>query len=163
MSQINRTRIAGAGIGLVFGLMLCWSGMTSPDVIRGALLFKQSYLYFFMASAVGTASLGVALIKRRERRAILVDVPIAFVPETTKRRHITGSLIFGLGWGVSNACPGPIATQIGGGSGWAVFTLVGVAGGVWLYLHREATETEPATDRAEAAAPPQATASPVPA
>jgi uncharacterized membrane protein YedE/YeeE len=163
MSPVNRTRIAGAGIGLIFGLILCWSGMASPDVIRGALLFEQSYLYLFFASAVATASIGLALVKRRERRAILVDTPIAFVPETTKRRHITGSLIFGLGWGVSNACPGPIATQISGGSGWAVFTFIGVIGGIWLYLHREATETEPATDRAASAAVPSQTASPAPA
>jgi uncharacterized membrane protein YedE/YeeE len=163
MTQLTKTRVAGAVIGLIFGLMLCMSGMTSPDVIRGALLLEQSYLFLFMASAVGTASLGLALVKRRERRAVLVDTPIAFVPETTKRRHITGSLIFGIGWGVSNACPGPIATQVSGGSGWAVFTLIGVIGGVWLYLHRESTETEPATDNAAKSPAAAPAAAPVPA
>lgn len=141
-------RLAGVAIGLIFGLMLCWSGMTSPDVIRGALLLQQSYLYLFFASAVATATLGIALVKRYERRALLVDAPIACTTERPQRRHFAGAFLFGIGWGVSNSCPGPIATQIGGGSGWAVFTLVGVVGGIWLYLRREAVEHEPATDPA---------------
>ncbi len=61
-----------------------------------------------------------------------------------ERRHISGSLLFGLGWGISGACPGPIATQIGQGVGWGVFTLVGAVGGVWLFLRSGAAETEPA-------------------
>ena len=71
-----RSRIAGAAIGLVFGITLCWSGMSSPDVIRGALLFEHSYLFLFFASAVGTAALGLALLRRRERRALLIDTPL---------------------------------------------------------------------------------------
>lgn len=160
---MTRTRIAGAAIGLVFGLTLCWSGMTSPDVVRGALLFEQSYLFGFFASAVATGSIGLALLRRRERRAVMVDAPITVTPEPIRRRHIVGSLIFGVGWGVSNACPGPVATQIGGGSGWAVFMLIGIFGGVWLYLHREAVETEPARDREPTHTTPQPATSPAPA
>jgi uncharacterized membrane protein YedE/YeeE len=151
----TRQRIAGLAVGLAFGVTLSWSGMTSPDVIRGALLLEQSYLFLFFASAVATATVGVALLKRYERRALLVDAPIACKPEAPKRRHVAGALLFGVGWGVSNSCPGPIATQIGGGSGWAIITLVGVFGGIWLYLRREAVEHEPATDPVPASASPQ--------
>jgi uncharacterized membrane protein YedE/YeeE len=146
-------RIAGLLAGLVFGLMLCWSGMTSPDVIRGALLFEQSYLFLFFASAVATAAVGLALVRRRERRALLTGARIAWKPEPVRRRHLVGSLVFGLGWGVSNACPGPVATQVTQGSGWALFTLAGIAIGVAAYLRREATETEPATDVVDAPEP----------
>ena len=62
-----------------------------------------------------------------------------------ERRHVTGALIFGVGWGVSDACPGPIATQLGQGIGWALWTLTGVLLGVYLFL-RNSEETEPATD-----------------
>jgi uncharacterized membrane protein YedE/YeeE len=141
-----RVRIAAAAIGLVFGITLCWSGMSSPDVIRGALLFQHSYLFLFFASAVGTASLGLALLRRREHRALLIDTPLVWTRDTIARRHIIGSLLFGIGWGVADACPGPIATQIGQGIGWAVFTLAGTVGGVYLFLHRSLPETEPALD-----------------
>ena len=56
-----------------------------------------------------------------------------------------GALIFGVGWGISDACPGPIAAQFGQGIGWAVWTLTGVLVGVYLYLRR-GEETEPACD-----------------
>ncbi len=140
-----RTRIAGGLIGVVFGITLCWTGMSNPNVIRGALLFEQSYLFLFFAAAVLTATVGLRVLRRYQRRAVLTDAPIAWEPEPPQRRHIAGALIFGLGWGVSGACPGPIATQIGQGVPWAVFTLVGAAAGVYLFLRR-ADETEPATE-----------------
>jgi uncharacterized membrane protein YedE/YeeE len=142
-----RVRIAALALGLVFGIVLCWSGMSSPDVIRGALLFEQGYLFLFFGSAVATAALGLALVRRRERRALLVDAPVAWAREQPERRHITGSVLFGIGWGVSNACPGPIATQVGMGIGWSLFLLTGVVAGVWLFLRRSERETEPAVDR----------------
>jgi uncharacterized membrane protein YedE/YeeE len=131
------SRVAGLGIGLVFGLVLAWSGMMDPDVIRGALLFEDSYLFLFFASAVATASIGLWLLRRSGR--------VAWTPERPERRHVTGALIFGLGWGVSNACPGPIATQLGQGIGWAAWTMAGVLLGVYLFLRRS-EETEPACD-----------------
>jgi uncharacterized membrane protein YedE/YeeE len=147
------TRAAGLAIGIVFGVVLSWSGMADPDVIRNALLFNDSYLYFFFASAVGTAALGQYLVKRYQRRTVLTDAPIGWTQETPSRRHIVGSLIFGLGWGVSCACPGPIAAQIGQGVPWALFTLTGAVGGVYLFLRREDPETEPACDPVSPAPP----------
>jgi uncharacterized membrane protein YedE/YeeE len=138
-------RIAGAAIGVIFGITLCWSGMSSPVVIRQALLFEKSYLFLFFASAVLTATIGLRLLRRRERRALLVDAPLTWPQEPPERRHVVGSLIFGIGWGVADACPGPIATQVGQGIGWALFTLAGVVAGVYLFLRRASVETEPAS------------------
>lgn len=139
-------RLAGLLIGLVFGVTLSWAGMSAPDVIRDALLFHQGYLFFMFASAVATAALGQALLRRRAGQRL------TFPRERVQRRHVAGSLLFGLGWGVADACPGPIATQIGQGVPWAVFTFAGMLGGVWLYLRRGAAETEPAGDEPASAA-----------
>lgn len=141
-----RVRVAAVAIGLVFGLILCWSGMASPEVIRGALLFEDGYLFLFFGSAVATASVGLRLVSRRERRALLVDTPVVCTVERVERRHVAGGAIFGVGWGVAAACPGPVAAQVGQGMGWALFILAGIVAGVYLYLRREAVETEPATD-----------------
>lgn len=126
-------RLAGLAIGVVFGVVLSWSGMTSPEVIREALLFEDSYLFLFFASAVATAAIGLRLLRRGGRASWSMERP--------ERRHLAGALIFGLGWGVSDACPGPVATQIGQGIGWGFFTLAGIFLGVYLYL-REGQETE---------------------
>lgn len=141
-----RARAAGLGIGLVFGVVLAWSGMTSPVIIRQALLFQRAYLFLFFASAVLVAAVGVAVAERLRLRSLFIGTTVAAVRELPKRRHIVGSLVFGLGWAISDACPGPIATQIGQGIGWAVFTLTGVVIGVYAYLKRQQPETEPPTE-----------------
>lgn len=139
--------LAGALVGVIFGVVLSWSGMASPDVIRDALLFEDAYLYFMFASAVATAWAGQALLRRRaDRRALLTGDRLTYGRARVERRHVVGSLLFGIGWGIADACPGPIAAQVGQGVGWALFTLAGALGGVWLYLRRSATETEPARD-----------------
>ena len=130
-------RAAGLVVGLVFGVTLSWTGMSDPDVIRGALLFKQSYLFLFFAAAVLTATVGVHLLRRR--RALLTSEPIDWEPTPVRRRHILGSVLFGIGWAVADACPGPIATQVGQGVVWSLFTIVGVVAGIWLFLRRSPT------------------------
>lgn len=141
-----KPRAAGLGIGIVFGVVLAWSGMTSPVIIRQALLFQRGYLFLFFASAVLVAATGVSIVSRLRLRALFTGATVTVNREMPRRRHIVGSLIFGLGWAISDACPGPIATQIGQGIGWAVFTLTGVVIGVYVYLKREQPETEPPTD-----------------
>jgi uncharacterized protein len=131
------SRLAGLGVGLVFGVVLSWSGMASPEVIRSALLFEDSYLWLFFVSAVLVSTVGVWML--RKVRSVN-RVPPA-------RHHIAGSLLFGVGWGVADACPGPIAVQIGQGVAWAIPTLAGAVLGVYLFLRRN-EDSEPATDTA---------------
>jgi uncharacterized protein len=127
-------RLAGLLVGLVFGVVLSWSGMSDPDVIRGALLFEESYLFLFFASAVLVATVGVRLL--RGRRSLLTREPIDWRSTPVQRRHIAGSVLFGTGWALADACPGPIATQLGQGIAWSLFTLAGVVAGIWVFLRR---------------------------
>ena len=127
-------RLAGLLVGLVFGVVLSWSGMSDPDVIRGALLFEESYLFLFFASAVIVASVGVRLL--RGRRSLLTRERIDWRSTPVQRRHIAGSVLFGTGWALADACPGPIATQLGQGIVWSLFTLAGVVAGIWVFLRR---------------------------
>ena len=128
-------RLAGLLVGLVFGVTLSWTGMSDPDVIRGALLFKEAYLFLFFASAVLTATVGVHLLRRR--RAWLTGEHIDWHPVPVQRRHIAGSVLFGTGWALADACPGPIATQVGQGIAWSLFTIAGVVVGIWVFLRRQ--------------------------
>jgi len=145
-----RKRAAGALIGIVFGVTLSWTGLTSPEVLRQGLLFQNSYLFLIFGAAVITSFVGLRLV--RGRRALLTGQRIGWTVGRPERRHILGSLIFGIGWGVADACPGPIATQLGQGIWWSVFTLAGVVLGVRIFLRRQA-ETEPASEPQTATAP----------
>ena len=151
-------RSAGAVVGLVFGFVLCWSGMIDPNVIREALLFENAYLFLFFGSAVLVATVGVELLRHWRARALLTGAPVSWTRERAGRRHVVGSALFGLGWGVANACPGPIAAQIGQGILWAIPLLAGVVIGVLLFQRGGAVETEPPID---AAAKPTPSAVPV--
>jgi uncharacterized membrane protein YedE/YeeE len=141
-------RRTGLIVGIVFGVTLSWTGMTSPEVIRSALLFESSYLFLFFASAVATSFVGLRLVRAFRSRAALTGTPIAWSVERPQRHHIVGSVIFGVGWGIADACPGPIATQLGQGIWWSVFTIVGVVAGISVFLRRQEAPV-----RAEKAAP----------
>lgn len=132
-----RPKLAGLAVGAVFGATLSWTGMTSPEVIRDALLFRSSYLFLFFASGVATAFVGLRILRVRRERAILVDRPVPWVAERPRPRHIVGSMVFGVGWAVADACPGPIATQLGQGIWWSVFTAAGMVLGIVAFLRRE--------------------------
>ena len=127
---------AAFAVGLVFGLVLSWSGMTSPDVLRDGLLFRDPYLMLFFASALGTAFVGLRVLKLARARALLTGEPVAWTTVRPARHHVVGSVLFGVGWAVADVCPGPIAAQLGQGVAWSLATTGGLVLGVWLFLQR---------------------------
>lgn len=131
-------RFAAFAVGAVFGLTLSWSGMTDPDVLRDGLLFRDAYLMLFFASALGTAFVGTRVLKALQAKALLTGEPVSWATVKPERRHVVGSVLFGVGWAVADVCPGPIAAQLGQGVPWALATLVGLVGGLLLFSRRSA-------------------------
>jgi uncharacterized membrane protein YedE/YeeE len=138
---VKRRRLAALAVGFVFGLTLSWSGMTDPDVLRDGLLFKDFYLFGFFLSALVTAFIGLRVLRVVRARAVLTGEPVAWTSVAPERRHVVGSLLFGAGWAIADACPGPIAAQLGQGVLWSVATAAGLVLGVWLFLRRAGTVT----------------------
>jgi uncharacterized membrane protein YedE/YeeE len=132
------TKIAGLIIGIVFGVTLSWSGMTSPEVIREGLMFQSTYLFFFFGGAMFTAMAGLFVLKRKSPRALLTGEKVQWETIKPERRHVYGSLLFGIGWGLSDACPGPIATQLGQGIIWGVPTTIGLVTGIVVFRRMQA-------------------------
>jgi uncharacterized protein len=130
-------RLAAFVVGAVFGLTLSWSYMTSPDVLRDGLLFRDAYLMLFFASALATAFVGMRVLKVLQARALLTGEPVSWTTVRPERRHVAGSLLFGAGWAIADACPGPIAAQLGQGVAWSLATTAGLVVGVWLFLRRQ--------------------------
>ncbi len=148
------TRVAAAIIGVVFGVVLSWSGMTSPEIIREGLLFGDPYLFLFFAGAMLTAVVGLRILRVRAPRALLTGETVQWETIAPERRHVAGSVMFGIGWGVAGVCPGPIATQLGQGIAWGIPTTIGLVAGIVLFrrLQRRA-ECEPARTRAASVIP----------
>jgi uncharacterized membrane protein YedE/YeeE len=131
-------RLSAFVVGAVFGLTLSWSGMTDPEVLRDGLLFRDAYLMLFFASALVTAFVGLRALKVLKARTLLTDEPVAWTTVKPERRHVVGSVLFGVGWAVADVCPGPIAAQLGQGVPWALATLVGLVLGLALFSRRSA-------------------------
>jgi uncharacterized membrane protein YedE/YeeE len=146
---MTRVRVTAALLGATFGFFLTWGRLSDPDVIRRMLLLQQAYLYLMLASAVAIGYVGVRLLRALRVRALVTGVPVGWSPAPPRARHVRGAVLFGLGWGIANSCPGPIAAQLATGIWWSAFTVAGVFVGVKVYLVRQrqrtrATAPEPA-------------------
>ena len=132
-----RLNATAAALGGVFGFMLCWSTLADPDAIRRMLLFEDWYLYAMFPLAVATGFVGVRLVRHSGVRALFTGAPVTWSISRPERRHIVGSVLFGIGWAIADACPGPIAAQLGRGLAWSLCTAFGVFAGIALYFRRE--------------------------
>jgi len=137
-------RVTGGVVGAVFGVALSWTGMSSPEVIRQALLLENSYLFLMFGSAVVTAFVGLRLLRALRARAPLTGEQVSWTNSRPERRNVAGGLMFGTGWALSGACPGPVATQLGQGVTWSLFTIAGIVTGIVLYKRRQARAARPA-------------------
>jgi hypothetical protein len=87
-------------------------------------------IYLLMAAAVAVAFVGARVL--RGRRALLTGERIGWTRARPTRSHLLGSILFGIGWGISDACPGPTTAQLGTGRILALAVAAGVVVGVTL-------------------------------
>lgn len=102
-------------LGTVFGIVMAKSEAFSWFRIQEMFRFQAFHMYGIIGTAVILGVIGVALIKKFKLRDISGN-PINFYPkEKAKLRYLIGGTIFGLGWALSGACPGPMVVNIGYG------------------------------------------------
>jgi uncharacterized protein len=119
-------------VGLLFGVLLIKSEVTSWSRIQSMFLFQEAHMYLTMGSAVAVSILSVALIKWLRMRTISGDAPV-MKSRRFQKGTVIGGLLFGMGWATTGACPGPIYAQIGSGEALALVTLAGALLGAYLY------------------------------
>jgi uncharacterized protein len=121
--------------GLVFGLGLILSGMADPAKVLGFLDLAGPWnpsLAFVMAGAIAVGSLAFGLAARRE--TTLLGEPMRLPPtRPIDMRLVTGSVLFGIGWGVAGLCPGPALVALGMGQGKAVIFVAAMLAGMGLF------------------------------
>ncbi len=137
-----RIRVAAVLLGVGFGFLLSWSRLSDPRAIRQMLLLQNGYFWWMFFTAVGVAFVGCRLLRRARWRALLTGQPVSLTTMRPGRRHVVGSALFGVGWSVSDSCPGPIAAQLGEGLVWSVFTILGVGIGISLFFRRQRRRVE---------------------
>jgi uncharacterized membrane protein YedE/YeeE len=102
-------------LGTVFGIVMAKSEAFSWFRIQEMFRFQAFHMYGIIGTAVTLGVIGVALIKKFKLRDIAGN-PISFFPkDKSVARYLIGGTIFGLGWALSGACPGPMVVNIGYG------------------------------------------------
>jgi uncharacterized protein len=120
-------------LGTAFGFILIKAEVISWYRIQEMFRFQGFHMYGVFMTAILTGVISVWLIKRFNIRS-LDGEPIHFPDKEPKRySYLLGGIIFGLGWGLTGVCPGPIAALIGAGYTVIVVVLAGAVLGTWVY------------------------------
>ncbi|MBL7723994.1 MAG: YeeE/YedE family protein [Chitinophagaceae bacterium] len=121
-----------AAAGILFGIILVKAEVISWFRIQEMFRLQSFHMFGVIGSAVTVGIISVWLIKKFKIKTIYNE-PIEFVSKKFNKGNIYGGLIFGFGWAITGACPGPLFAQIGTGATVIVVTLLSAIVGTWVY------------------------------
>jgi len=118
--------------GALFGIVLVKSEVISWFRIQEMFRFQAFHMYGVIGSAVVVGMISVLIIKRLKLRSVDGE-PIVIPEKEFTWGNVYGGLIFGLGWAITGACPGPLFALIGSGLPVIAVTLLSAVAGTWVY------------------------------
>jgi uncharacterized protein len=118
--------------GLLFGVVFVKAEIISWFRIQEMFRLQSFHMYGVIGSAVVTGMISILLIKKFKIKTIYGE-PIEFVTKPFQKGQIYGGILFGFGWAVTGACPGPLFAQIGTGASVIIITLLSAIAGTWVY------------------------------
>jgi uncharacterized protein len=135
-----RPTLVGLGIylllGLFFGIILIKSEVVSWFRIQEMFRFHSFHMYGILGSAFSVAAVSLLVIRRAGMRALSGERIVIPAKEMGRGyRYGLGGIAFGVGWGLTGACPGPILALIGYGLTPFLVVLGAALLGTWTYAH----------------------------
>jgi uncharacterized membrane protein YedE/YeeE len=121
-------------VGIFFGVVLTKGEAISWYRIQEMFRFEGFHMFGIFMTAVPVGALSLFLI-RRFNRTTLDGEPIVMPVKPYHHGVILGSMIFGFGWALTGACPGPLYAQIGSGFIVTLVTLAAALAGTWCYAY----------------------------
>jgi uncharacterized protein len=119
-------------VGIVFGIVFVKAEIISWFRIQEMFRFQSFHMYGVIGSAVVVGMVSILIIKNLNIKTLSGEA-ITILPKTFHKGQIYGGLLFGLGWAITGACPGPLFAQIGSGFGVIIVTLLSAITGTWVY------------------------------
>lgn len=119
-------------VGVVFGVVFVKAEIISWFRIQEMFRLQSFHMYGVIGTAVVVGALSVWLIKRFRIKTIYGE-KIEFHPKKFSKGQLYGGLLFGLGWGLTGACPGPLFAQIGTGMLVIAVVVLSAIAGTWTY------------------------------
>lgn len=118
--------------GTLFGIVLTKSEVISWFRIQQMFRFQEWHMYLVIGSAVAVGAVSMMIVKHLRVKTFGGE-PLNYSGKEFHKGFIIGGVLFGIGWAITGACPGPIFAQIGAGEYPALFTLAGGIAGAWLH------------------------------
>jgi uncharacterized protein len=119
-------------VGTVFGIVFVKGEIVSWFRIQEMFRLASFHMYGVIGTAVIVGLVSVWIIRRLRIRT-LAGEPVVLPDKPFQMGQVYGGLLFGVGWVLTGACPGPLFAQIGAGYGAVVVTLLSAIAGTWLY------------------------------
>ena len=118
--------------GTIFGIILTKSEVISWFRIQEMFRFQSFHMYGIIGSAVVVGAISILLMKRFKVKS-LDGQEITYPSKPYNKGLYIGGTLFGLGWALTGACPGPIFALIGNGYPAFIVTLLFAILGAWMY------------------------------
>ncbi len=119
-------------LGIIFGIVFTKAEVISWFRIQEMFRLQSFHMYGVIGSAIAVGMLSIFIIKRFNIKTIHGE-KIEFHDKKFNKGQIYGGLIFGFGWAITGACPGPLFAQIGTGATVIIVTLLSAIAGTWIY------------------------------
>ncbi|GAB3426831.1 YeeE/YedE family protein [Niabella aquatica] len=119
-------------VGIIFGIVFVKAEIVSWFRIQEMFRLQSFHMYGVIGSAVVIGAVSVWLIKRFNIKTIYGEA-VTLHPKKFNKGQVIGGLLFGLGWAMTGACPGPLFAQIGSGFTVVVVVLLSAIAGTWVY------------------------------
>ncbi len=121
-------------VGVIFGLVLTKTEAVSWFRIQEMFRFQSFHMYGIIGSAVVVGAISVYLLKHFRLRS-LDNEPIIIPSKKFNKGSIIGGTIFGMGWALSGACPGPLYALLGAGYPVIIAAILSALLGTWVYSY----------------------------
>jgi uncharacterized membrane protein YedE/YeeE len=119
-------------VGVLFGTVLTKTEAVSWFRIQEMFRFQSFHMYGIIGSAIAVGALSVWLIKKFKIKSIDRE-PIIIPDKKFSKGQIIGGTIFGMGWALAGACPGPLYALLGAGYSVIIVAILSALLGTWVY------------------------------
>ncbi|GGM98333.1 transporter [Dyadobacter beijingensis] len=119
-------------VGIIFGIVFVKAEIVSWFRIQEMFRLDSFHMYGVIGSAVAVGLLSIWLIKKFNIKTLSGE-QVSIADKVFDKGQIYGGVLFGIGWAITGACPGPLFAQIGAGYLAVAVTLLSAIAGTWVY------------------------------